>query len=72
MIKESAFGLGIAFACNFDGQVSEVVWDDLSLRDKLLEAAHFVCIFDADSVKKGLAFFLEVKEHGAAFNGSTD
>ncbi|MBP6007552.1 MAG: EAL domain-containing protein [Rhodoferax sp.] len=72
MIKESTFGLGIAFACNFDGEVSEVVWDDLSLRDKLLEAAHFVCIFDADSVKKGLAFFLEVKEHGAAFNWEID
>ena len=72
MIKEPLFGLGIAFVCDFDGRVTDVVWDDFSLTEKLLDSAHFVCVFDADSVKKGLAFFLEVKEHGAAFDWEID
>ena len=72
MNKESFFGLGLAFVCNFDGKVVEVAWDDFGIEKKLLEPAHFVCVFDAASVKKGLNFFLEVKEHGAAFDWEID
>ena len=72
MNKESFFGLGLAFVCNFDGKVIEVAWDDFGIEKKLLEPAHFVCVFDAASVKKGLNFFLEVKEHGAAFDWEID
>jgi diguanylate cyclase (GGDEF)-like protein/PAS domain S-box-containing protein len=71
-MKESFFGLGLAFVCNFDGKVIDVAWDDFGLQEKLLEPAHFVCIFDAASVKKGLNFFLEVKEYGAAFDWEID
>ena len=66
------FGLGLAFACDFEGKATEVVWDDFGIKEQLLGAAHFVCLFDVASVKKGLALFLEVKEYGAAFNWEID
>lgn len=72
MVKEEFFGLGVAFACDFEGRVTEVVWDDFRLADRLQGSSHFVCIFDENSVKKGLAFFLEVKEYGAAFDWEID
>jgi len=70
--NEYVLGLGLAVVCNFDGKVKEVIWDDLGVKDKLLESPHFVCVFDSASVKKGLAFFLQVKEHGAAFDWEID
>ena len=30
-MKESFFGLGLAFVCNFDGKVIDVAWDDFGL-----------------------------------------
>lgn len=72
MNKEAASGLGLAFVCNFDGKVVEVIWDDFGVELKLLAPVHFVCLFDSASVKKGLNFFLEVKEYGAAFNWEID
>ncbi len=59
--------LGIAFVCNYDGKILEVIWDDFGCRDTLIELSHFVSIFDSGSIQKGLAFFLYVKEHGVAF-----
>lgn len=72
MSDQYAIGLGLALKCGFDGRVNEVIWDDLGVKDRLLESPHFVCLFDSASVKKGLAFFLQAKEHGAAFDWEID
>ncbi len=66
--NQSALGLGLALKCGFDGKVTEVIWDDLGVKDRLLTSPHFVDLFDSASVKKALAFFLQVKEYGAAFD----
>jgi diguanylate cyclase (GGDEF)-like protein/PAS domain S-box-containing protein len=68
MRKDTSNVLGLALVCDFNGKVLEIIWDDFDITDKLLECAHFTCIFDTESIKKGLAFFLEVKERGAVFD----
>lgn len=59
--------LGFALVCNYDGLITQVLWDDFALGDNLVGLSHFVCLFDPASVQKGLALFLYVKEHGVAF-----
>lgn len=72
MSPTNSLGHGLAVVCNFDGSIAEVICDDFGVKDKLLTASHFVCLFAQASVQKGLAFFLEVKEHGAAFDWEID
>jgi diguanylate cyclase (GGDEF)-like protein/PAS domain S-box-containing protein len=67
MQPEKTGNLGFAFICGYDGVISRVIWDDFGLDNTLVGLAHFVTIFDPMSVQKGLALFLYVKEHGAAF-----
>jgi diguanylate cyclase (GGDEF)-like protein/PAS domain S-box-containing protein len=68
MLRDTSNVLGLALVCDFNGKVREIIWDDFDIKEKLLEYAHFTCIFDTESIKKGLAFFLQVKERGAVFD----
>ncbi len=67
MASEYAGSLGFAFTCGYDGVIAEVLWTDFPFDDHLVGLSHFVSIFDPQSVQKGLALFLYVKEHGIAF-----
>ncbi len=58
---------GLALLCNYDGAVTEVLWDDLEVSAPLAEHSHVACMFDAGSVQKALGLILQVKERGAAF-----
>lgn len=66
MDNDYAGSLGFALICNYDGVITEVLWDDFEISDNLVGLSHFVCIFDPSSMQKGLAMFLYVKEHGVA------
>lgn len=68
MKYEKTGQLGVAFACGFDGVITEMLWDDFGFEDTLVGLNHFVTLFDPFSVRKGLALFLHVKEHGVAFD----
>lgn len=67
MTETSVGTPGLALVCDFDGTVTDVPWDDLGLANRAAELSHFACVLDPDSVQKGLALFLFVKENGAAF-----
>jgi diguanylate cyclase (GGDEF)-like protein/PAS domain S-box-containing protein len=58
---------GLAVVCNYDGIVTEVLWDDLDVSAPLGATSHMACLFDPGSVQKALALFLQVKERGATF-----
>jgi diguanylate cyclase (GGDEF)-like protein/PAS domain S-box-containing protein len=58
---------GLALLCNYDGTVSEVLWDDLEVSAPLARQSHLASMLDAGSVQKALSLILQVKERGAAF-----
>lgn len=63
---------GLALQCRFDGVVLEVLWDDFGFKEQLKPPANFFTLFDTASVKKSLAFVLQVKEYGVAFDWDID
>jgi diguanylate cyclase (GGDEF)-like protein/PAS domain S-box-containing protein len=58
---------GLALVCNYDGLVTEVLWDDLDVSTALADLSHMACMFDPGSVQKALGLILQVKERGATF-----
>ncbi len=58
---------GLALVCDYDGAVTQVLWDDLDISAPLAGLSHLVCLFDPGSVQKALNLFLQVKERGASF-----
>ena len=58
---------GLAVVCNYDGVVTEVLWNDLDVVEPVVGLSHMACMFDPGSVQKALSLFLQVKERGATF-----
>ncbi|WP_144289993.1 bifunctional diguanylate cyclase/phosphodiesterase [Ideonella sp. A 288] len=67
MSETFASNSGVALVCNYDGLVTEVLWDDLEVSAPLADQSHMACLFDPGSVQKALGLIMQVKERGAAF-----
>lgn len=60
--------LGVAFTCNLEGKVKDIVSDTCGFFDEKGEGSLFTTLVDTESIEKALNFLEFVKEHDTAHN----
>ncbi|MEK7991584.1 MAG: ATP-binding protein [Thiotrichaceae bacterium] len=60
--------MGISLLCDDQGQVLELLCDELNLADHIEIGQLFTAAFDAENVEKAANFLLEVRTKGVAFD----
>jgi signal transduction histidine kinase len=60
--------LGVAFTCNVEGKVNDIVSDTCGFFDEKGEGNLFTTLVDTESIEKALNFLEFIKEHDTAHN----
>ncbi|MDZ7718221.1 MAG: HAMP domain-containing sensor histidine kinase [Balneolaceae bacterium] len=60
--------LGVAFTCNLEGKVKDIVSDTCGFFDEKGEGNLFTTLVDTESIEKALNFLEFIKEHDTAHN----
>lgn len=60
--------LGVAFTCNLEGKVNDIVSDTCGFFDEKGEGNLFTTLVDSESIEKALNFLEFIKEHDTAHN----